>query len=163
MAFGNSTFSDAAGAVGDLFASAGHSVKAKGDEIEAQNYDLASSLAEQNRDYTIQSTAIKQMQLDRQIFQTQGTAEATIGANGLQMSGSAVDVLRDSASQGSLTKAVLSEQGYITEAGYQEQADSYKNMAAAARAAADAENNASIGSAITGAIKGAASLATLFI
>ncbi len=43
---------------------------------------------------------------------------------GLGESGSALDILRDSASQGALTKATLGQQGLINEAGYQEQQQS---------------------------------------
>ena len=76
--------------------------------------------------------------------------------------GSALDIMRDSASQGVLTHAVLGQQGLITEAGYTEQAQSYKTMQDAATQAGNAENNASTFADITGAIKGVAAIATLF-
>lgn len=163
MAFGNSTFTDAAGAVGDLFAAEGDRYKAKGDLIESKNYDLAAGLADQNAEFTKVSTAIKQTQLDRSIYQTIGGEQADIAGAGLAASGSALDLLHDSAAQGALTKAVAGQQGLITEAGYEEQAQSYRNMSEAAKMAADAENNAALGADITGAIKGAASIATLFV
>lgn len=163
MAFGASTFTDLSGAVGDLFAAEGHKAKGEGDRIEAQNYDLASSLALQNEKFTETSTAIKQSQLDRSIYQTIGGQQADMAGGGFAASGSALDLMRDSASQGALTKAVAGQQGLITEAGYTEQAQSYTNMASAARLAANAEDNAAVGSEITGAIKGAASIATLFV
>lgn len=163
MAFGSATFSDISGAVGDLFAAEGHRSKAEGDRLEAKNYDLASGLALQNEKFTETSTAIKQAQLDRNIYQTIGGQQADVAGGGFAASGSALDLLRDSASQGALTKAVAGEQGLITEAGYKEQAQSYTNMAQAARLAASAEDEAATGSLITGGIKTAASIATLFI
>ena len=163
MAFGNATFSDAAGAVGDLFAAEGYRYKAKGDLIEAKNYDLAATLADQNEQFTKVSTAIKQTQLDRNIYQAIGGEQADIAGGGLANSGGALDLLHESAAQGALTKAVAGQQGLITEAGYEEQAQSYRNMSEAARMAADAENMAGIGADITGVIKGAASIATLFV
>lgn len=162
MAFGSSTFTDLGGAVSDIFGSEAHSAKAQGYRIEAQNYDLASSLATQNEKFTEMSTAIKQTQLDRSNYQTLSGQQADIAGAGFAEGGSALDLMRDSASQGALTKAVAGEQGLITEAGYTEQAQSYTNMAAAARVAASAEDRAATGSMITGAIKGVASIATLF-
>lgn len=166
FSFGNTAFSDASGAVSDLFAAEGHQSKAEGDRLEAQNYDLASGLAIQNEKFTETSTAIKQSQLDRENYRTMGGQQADIAGAGFAASGSALDLMRDSASQGALTKAVAGEQGLITEASYQEQAQSYTNMASAARLAANAEDEAAKGSEITGAIKGvaaAANIAALFI
>jgi hypothetical protein len=158
----NSTFSDASGAVSDLFAAEGDRAKAQGDLLEKQNYLAASDLAMQNEQFAETSTAIKQSQLDRQIYQTIGGQKADIAGAGFAESGSGLDLLRSSASQGALTKAVAGQQGLIQEAGYKEQSQSYQNMAQAAQVAADAENNAATGAEITGAIKGVAAVATLF-
>ena len=162
MAFGTATINSAAGAVGDLFAAEGHRYKAKGDLFEAENYDRASALATQNEKFTEVSTAIKQSQLDRANFKMLGGQQADIAGAGFSMSGSGIDLMRDSASQGALEKAVGAQQGLITEAGYKEQAESFTTMSKAAHMAADAENQAAFGADITGAIKGVASIATLF-
>ncbi len=69
--------------------------------------------------------------------------------------------MRDSASQGALAHAVASQQGLITEEGYKEQAQSYRNMASAAQVAIDSEKDAADMALITGGIKLAASIATL--
>jgi len=161
MAFGKDTFSAAGGAVSDLFAGFGNQAKAKGDLFEAENYDLASKLATQNAEYTEQSTGIKQAQNERTIYQSMGRTSADVAGAGFAASGSALDVMRDAASQGSLVKSVTEQQGEITEAGYKEQAQSYATMAEAARAAADAADNAGIGSFISSGLKGIAALATL--
>lgn len=162
MAFGNATLTDIGGTVSDLFGASADRAKAAGDRIEAQNYDLASSLASENEKFTETSTAIKQAQLDRNIYQTIGGEQADVAGAGFANSGSALDLMRDSAAQGALTKAVAGQQGLITEAGYQEQAQSYTNMAGAARMAANAEDNAAVGADITAGIKGAAAIATLY-
>lgn len=159
---GKDTFADIGGAVSDLFAAEGHRSKAQGDLLEKQNYLLASDLALQNEKFTETSTAIKQSQLDRSIYQTIGGQQADVAGAGFGASGSALDLLRDSASQGALTKAVAAQQGLITEAGYEEQSKTAQNMAQAAQVAADAENKAAFGADITGAIKGVAAIATLF-
>lgn len=161
MAFGTGTITAATGAVSDLFAASGHSTKAAGDRIEADNYDMASDLALQNSKYTEDSTKIKLAQQDRELTMTIGGQQAGTAGAGLAASGSALSLLADSASQGGLTHAVLQQQGVITEAGYQEQAASYTNMAKAARMAADAEDTASTGSMITGIMKGITAVASI--
>jgi hypothetical protein len=155
-------FSSAGGAASDLFAASADRSKAAGDRVEAQNYDLASSLATQNEKFTETSTAIKETQQQRELMLNLGGQQADTAGAGFAASGSSLDLLRDSASQGALTHAVLGQQGLITEAGYTEQAQSYTNMAGAARMAADAADKAAEGSTITGIIKGVAGMASLF-
>lgn len=176
MALGQATFSDLGGAVSDLFAAdadrakaTGLRYKAQGDVLEGQNYDLASTLAQQNEKFAETSTSIKLQQIDRQNTQVIGGQRADVAGAGFAASGSALDLLRDSAQQGALTKAVAGEQGMITEAGYAEQAQSYQNLSAASKiaqqadlAAADAADKAAEGADITAGIKGIASVATLF-
>lgn len=161
MAFGANTFTDAAGAVSDLFAAEGDRAKAAGDRSEAQDYGLASDLAGQNEKFTEESTQIKEAQQARQMTQSLGSTAADVAGAGFSASGSALDIMRDSASQGALTHAVLGQQGLITEAGYTEQQKAYTNMQGAANAAADAQDKAATGAEITGAIKGVAAIATL--
>lgn len=162
MAFGAGTITSIGGAASDLFASFGDKAKAKGDFAEATNYGLASDLATQNEKFTETSTAIKEAQQQREMMNTLGGQQADVAGAGFAASGSALDLLRDSASQGALTHAVLGQQGLITEAGYTEQAQSYKTMQQAAIDAGNAENQASTFADITGAIKGVAAVASLF-
>lgn len=176
MAFGSGTLTAASGAVSDLFAAkglrfqaAGARIKEQGDLLEKENYLRSADFADKNVEYTAQSLAIKQMQTDRDISKQIGGQEAAIAGSGFTASGSALDILRESASQGALTKAVLGQQGMITEEGYQQQAQSYRTMASAADVAIAGEENAAKGyeeaaktSTITGVIKGAAALASIF-
>jgi hypothetical protein len=143
----NSAFSDAGGAVSDLFA-------AEGDKAEASNYTAAAGLADQNAQYTMLSTGIKNMQADREIYQQEGKETADVASSGFSSGGSAGDLMRSSVSQGALTHAVTSAQGLITEQGYEEQAQSYRTMA-------DAANNAATGADIGAGIKGVAAVAQL--
>jgi hypothetical protein len=94
--------------------------KAQGDIAEASNYDAAAILARQNELYTAASTRIQQYQNDRSVIQTIGGTRADVASAGMAESGSALDILRDSASQGALAHAILGQQGLITEAGYEE-------------------------------------------
>jgi hypothetical protein len=88
------------------------------------------------------------------------TTADTAGA-GFATSGSSMDMLRESAQQGALTKAVIGEQGLIQEAGYKEQAQSYDTMASAATMAAGAEKTAATGDFIGGGMQAAAAIALL--
>lgn len=162
MAIGSATFSNFGGAVQDLFSAQAYKYKAKGAEFEKQNYLLAADLATQNERFTEQSTAIKQMQTERQNQLVLGGQQADVAGAGFEASGSALDLLRDSAQQGALTKQVAAQQGLITEAGYKEQAESYQNMASAAQVAIDAANYAAKGSYITAGLKAAAGVASIF-
>lgn len=161
MAFGSGTISSIGGAVNDLFAAEAHGSKAQGLRIEAGNYDLASGFATQNEKFTETSTAIKQAQNDRELYKTLGGVQADVAGAGFASGGSALDIMRDSASQGALTKAVGAQQGLITEEGYKVQAETYANMGVAARMAADAEDEAAKGSTWSAVFKGAAAVASV--
>jgi hypothetical protein len=113
--------------------------KAQGDLAEAGNYDLASTLATANEQYTAQSTRVQEAQTQRQITQTIGGQQASVAGAGFTSGGSAGDLMRDSASQGALAKGVLAQQGTITEAGFTEQAQSFTTMANTGRATAASE------------------------
>lgn len=162
MALGPATFTAVGGAVSDLFSASAFRTKAAGSRIEAQEYDLAGTLARQNKQYTETSTELKTYQADRALTQTLGGMKADVAGSGFAMSGSALDLMRDSATQGAITKAVIGQQGLIEEAGFEEQAKSYDLMASASRMAADADEKAATGLGITAAIKGVAAVASLF-
>jgi hypothetical protein len=161
MALGNATFTDFGAGVSDIFAGIGDQAKAQGDFAEASEYTLASGLATQNEKFTEISTGIKEAQQSRELSNNLGNQQAATASGGFAASGSSLDLLRDSASQGALTHQVLGQQGLITEAGYTEQAESYTTMANAATAAGNAENEASTFADITGAIKIGAAAFTL--
>ena len=152
---------DIGGGVSDLFAGIGAGYKAQGDLLEQQNYLLAAKYAKDEETYSQWSTNIQEAQQTREITQSLGKTQADVAGGGFALSGSNLDILRDSASQGALTKAVLGEQGLISEAGYEEQAQSYMTMASAAGMAAQAEKTAETGDFITGAIKGIAGIASI--
>lgn len=170
MAFGSTTFQGIGGAVTDILQGQASArslrLKASGDRAEAENYDLASALAGQNADFTRQSTDVKTTQAQRQEYLALGQTSADVAGAGFQMSGTGLDLMRMGAQQAALSKAVLSQQGLITEAGYKEQQTAYTKMAAAARYAASEEDalasDATRNGWITGGIKGAAAIASLF-
>jgi hypothetical protein len=162
MAIGSSTVNDIAGGVSDLFAAAGQEDKAQSDMLEASNYTAASQLALQNEQFTRQSTAIQESQQNRQITQAMGRTAANVAGAGFANSGTALDLMRSNAQQGALAKAVTSEQGMVTEAGYQEESASYANLATAAVDTANADKNAATGEDIGAILKGVAAVTSLF-
>lgn len=161
MALGSNTFGDLGAGVSDIFAGFGDLSKAQGDILEGEAYGEAATLAKQNAAYTATSTAIQQAQANRELLLSQGRTTSEVAGAGFAASGSALDILRSSAAQGSLQKAAISQQGLITEAGYKEQASSYQLMQQAANVAASAEKTASIGSFIAGGVDILGSFATL--
>jgi len=138
-------FTDFGGAVSDLFG-------AKGATASAGSYDEAAAIARQNAEIVKQATAIKQEQETRTIFKTLGTQRAQVGGAGFAESGSALDLLADSATQGAFTKAITAEQGAITENSYAEQAGLYSGMAKAARSSGTAQTVGGLLNAAGGAI-----------
>jgi hypothetical protein len=91
-----------------------------------------------------------------------GGQRADVAGAGFAESGSALDLLRSSAQQGALNRAVLGQQGLIQEAGYKEQAQSYTNMSEAATIAGNAENKAAEGADIGAAFDVAAAITSVF-
>lgn len=168
FSFGKKDVSSLGGAANDLFSafatSSSLKLKAEGDLVEAQNYDLAAGLARQNKQFTEQSTAVKQIMSDRQIYLGIGSEKAGIAGAGFSTSsGSALDLLRSSASQGALQKQLVGQQGLITEAGYDEQDKAYTNLANFAREAADKENDMAGMSLIGGGVSAAFKVGSIFM
>lgn len=141
-------------------------ITAAGNFAEADEYDLAATLAKRNMQFTKSSTEVKMVMNERDIERTIGLQREQTGALGFAESGSSLDLLRDSAAQGSLSQALIGQQGLITEAGYKEQAESFHMMSAAARMAGEAEQDQGDTAArngwITGGIIAAAAVATVF-
>ncbi len=140
-------FSDLGGAVSDIFGG-------KGAAASASSYTEAATITTRNEQLAQQATKIKQTQQQRQIYQTIGAQKADIGGAGMSNSGTALDLLRSSASQGALTQAMTTEQGQIQSNTYAEQAQQYTAMANAA-------NSSSSGMTIGGAIQIAGAIAAL--
>jgi hypothetical protein len=162
MAIGGATFADIGGGISDLFAASADKSKAQGDLAEAANYDLAAKYAEQEAFFTKESTAIQGMQAERASYQSRSQTSADIAGGGFAASGSGLDLLAQSASQGAIQQAVIARQGLITEQGYEEQAQSYLNMESAADMAASAEKKAATGAMIGAGFDFAAAIGSLF-
>lgn len=152
----SSTFSAAGGAVQDIYAGKAAATTAAGQRLEAERYDAAAKFARQNKVFTEVATGIKEYQQDRTLTKVLGGQATDVAGAGFEASGSALDILRDSASQGALARGVLSMQGAIEEIGYEEQAKNYDMMAQASRMSADASDKAAEGAVWGATLKGAA-------
>lgn len=162
MAFGAGTINSFGAAAQDIFSIGTHRTKAQGLRIEAENYDRSAAFSEMNARFTETSTAIKQSQQDRETYRALGGIQADVAGAGFASSGSALDILRDSASQGALLHAVTGQQGLITEQGYKVEAENYRAMGEAARLAAGAEDRAGDFAPYMAAIHGAAAVTSFF-
>ncbi|SHN86006.1 hypothetical protein [Bradyrhizobium erythrophlei] len=169
MALSDSVFGNAGGAVSDLFGAFGAEqnanlkaesldLKAKGDLAEAQQYDLADQ-------YTKTIGAVQSQQQQRSTTMQIGGQQAAQAGAGFAASGSGLDILADSASQGALAKATI-------QTGTEEKSESYELMANTARMTAAGEEQianetrsagqtAMWGDIAGGLLKGAAAVAGL--
>lgn len=108
----------------------------KGYQAQASGYREAARISGISGGIAGQASAIQAVQADRDLYKVLGAQRADIGAAGLAASGSALDVIRDSAAQGGLTKQLIGRQSAITSLGYQQEQSSYQAQAAAADASA---------------------------
>lgn len=128
----SSSFSDLGGAVSDLFS-------AQGDRLAAGSYRDAAKISRQNEALEAQSTAIKQAQLTRSIYMTEGQQKADVAGLGFSNSGSAIDIMRASAQQGALAHSLTALQGDIQVNAYKSQATAEEGQAATADTAAQGD------------------------
>lgn len=160
--FSSSAMGYVGGAVDDLFSVGAYKTRAKGYDLEAQSYSQAAAMADKQGDYTRMSTAIQQMQLERQTLGLIGGQASDIASSGFQASGSALDIMRDAAQQGALGEAVAQYQGLITEEGYRTQAQSLRTQASAASMAADQARKSAKGAYLKAGLKLAGAAAASF-
>lgn len=146
-------FSGAGSAVDTLFGGLGAFDTAKGYKAQAKGYERAAEISTINKGIAKQASQIELMQAERDIYRTLGSARTAIGGSGLAASGSALDILRDSATQGNLTKQLLGRQEAIEQLAYDQERISYEGQAAAAKAAAKSSKKSGIGGLISGGIK----------
>lgn len=140
--FADADFGSIGDAASDLFSGIG-AMQAAG------SYRTSAKYARRNAKLEEESFRIKQAQLGRELFRAQGGQKADIAAAGFKLSGSGIDLVRDSAQQGALAKAALSVQKDIA-------VNTYTGQADAAEQSAAAEDTAAIGSFIGTALNVAA-------
>lgn len=173
MALSSGGFDALGGAISGIFGGVGALQTASGYKAAASLYGQQAGLYGQAVDASNQqgqiaqaASQITEMQSQRQIYQAIGGQKADVAGSGLAASGSALDLLRSSTSQGNLTMGLLHEQGAITQEGYKEQGLSYQAMQGAALASqqtataqASASKSSGIGGILGGALKVAGAIA----
>lgn len=113
-------------AVGDLFGAAGAGEAAAGYEGASKSELLAARLS-------TASGVIQKAAADRSINRAIGGQRADIGASGFKFSGSGIDLARNSAQQGAISKALIEDQSQIETLGHEEQSAMYASQAQQAR------------------------------
>lgn len=116
-------------AAGDLFSGIFSGI---GAFAAASGYSDAAEYAHQSAKLTHTSTIIQEAQKQREIYGVLGGQRSDIAASGLMASGSALDIIRSSAQQASLSKQLIAHQGLITELGFKAQQKTYEAQATAA-------------------------------
>lgn len=119
-------------AAGDLFSGIFQGI---GDFEAASGYSKAADYAGQSAKLTHVSTLIQEKQKQREIYGVLGGQRSDIAASGAFASGSAMDIIRSSAQQASLSKQLIAHQGLITELGFKAQKSAYESQASAAEMA----------------------------
>lgn len=140
-------------AVGGVFAGMGYAAMKRGYGASADLFGRAAGLAEDNADLTREATGIKLLQGERQIYRVISGQQSDVAGAGFTASGSALDLLRDSTSQGELTMSLIERQGEIDANAYELQAISYRSQQQMALAQEDAAGIAEIGSYVGAGIK----------
>ena len=120
------------GAAADLFSigskktEAAYYLRAAGVYRRASGrYRDAAGLSRENAAITERSTQIKLLGAERALYLTIGGQKADVASAGFKASGTALDLLADSARQGELTKSLLEEQGRLDKNTFEQQATAY--------------------------------------
>lgn len=152
---GSIDFGGIGGAVSSVFGGIGTLQGAKGFTAAAQFAQKAAQYAAENATIAEATGRIQKLQAQRQIEQQIGGQQADIAGAGFARSGSALDLMRDSAAQGALTKGLIANQAAINVRGYQEEAQGKLAEAQSYNAQAAAAKTSGIGSILGGIAKGA--------
>lgn len=151
---GSIDFGGIGGAVSSVFGGIGTLQGAKAYTVASDYAKKASQYATENAGIAEASGRVQQLQANRQLLQVIGGQQADVASAGFAKSGSALDLLASSQSQGALTKALLGEQTAINVRGYQEEAQGKLAESAQYAAQASAAKTSGIGGIIGGVLKG---------
>lgn len=151
-------FNSAGMAVQSIFGAKASRTMAAGYDASAATYGQAAALARKNAKIVEQSTELKTMQTERQLYKVIGGQQSDVAGAGFAAKGTALDLLADSTSQGELTLSLIELQGEIDVNAYMTQAAAYEGQAALATSQASAARTNAQGSQIGGYIHAATSL-----
>lgn len=103
-------------------AAAGSALTAQGAQVEADAYGMAAGIATGNQQSEAIFEGVRQTQIMRGVDKTVGGIRADVAGNGFAQSGSALDLMRSSYSQGYLAEQISGMQSEQVQRGYMEQA-----------------------------------------
>lgn len=131
---------------------------AQADQAEAQGFGVAAQYAQENAFFAGEAGGLQELAAARRIQQTQGAQAATAATNGLSDSGSALALMRDTVSQGSLAESQIGLNTSIQEQNFYGQAASDLAMQQAAQAQASAASTGGTFGLFGGLLGGAAKI-----
>ena len=138
--------------VSNIAAGIGSLMSVGGYNASAGTYYEAAHVAGQDITETAAATALQEVQTQRALYASVGSAQAAAAANGLQLSGSSAALVQSSFMQGALAKQQVAEKGQIQMTAYEQQQQADYGAASAASAQAKAAGAAGIGSIVGGII-----------
>lgn len=127
---------DLGAGISGIGAGIGSLFSAQGDKQAAAGYDKAAASERTNADIARASLGVQEAAITRDLYKTAGGQRSDVAGAGFKMSGTAMDLARDTARQGGLATALTVNQGAIDIQGHVAQADAYSAEAQAARTAA---------------------------
>lgn len=159
MAEGSGSFADVGAGIGEFGAAVGDLFAARGATAAAASYGKAATLEEQNAQIEAASGKLQEAAERRTVYQSLSGTRADVAGAGLKLSGSAENVLRSSAQQGTMATALISEQTAINVQGFEAQATAYTGQEEQEQALAKADKLGAIMNGISGAVSMVAAVA----
>lgn len=120
----------------------------------AQVQENNAKVAERNRIMSLDQSESEATAKNREVRRTLSTIRANYGKSGMDMAGSALDVLEDSALEGAQDVQMIRYQGDLRAQGYSDEAISQRNGATLSRMNAKSQSSAGIIGAASSLIGG---------
>lgn len=158
MAGAGDWLSAAGGLLGGATSFLGGNAEAKGYKAAAKGYNAAATSAQTNAVLSDASTRITLGQFARKTQQVLGGQRADIAQSGLKEAGSAYDVIRMSAQNASLDKALIQLKGNMDVNDWLAKSAGYTGQAEQATAQAKSSKSSGIGGLLGGVLKAASFL-----
>lgn len=146
-----SVASGAIGAIGAI--QSANSAKASAN-YNAKVQENNAKVAERNRTMALDQSESEAGQKNREVRRTLSTIRTQYGKSGLDMAGSALDVLEDSAIEGAQDVQTIRYQGNLRAQGYSDEATAQRNGAELSRMNAASQGSAGILNAASSLIGG---------
>lgn len=157
----NTGVGDIGGAVSSIFSGIGSGMAADNSRRSADEYRNASTAIENDKRLVDMGNRVKEFQANRTLENAVGSTQASIAGNGFAASGSGLDLLRESATQGAINVSTTGVQDQMQLNDMEQKAQAYNTEAANADETAKAQDLAAEGSFIGSAFKAVGAVANL--